>query len=100
MGQKTGTGQSACDRSRRYRRLDDPVAAAAGVLGSNLSDYPEVRRHVLQPLGDVLTQHLESPAAVRADGRIRLMKLNLARQVGWEGATTTGNNVAATVDPR
>lgn len=34
----------------------------------------------------ILAQRLERPAAVGADGRVRLMNLNVARQVGREGA--------------
>ena len=90
MGQKTGTGQSAGDRSRRCRRLDDPVAAAAGVLGPNVTDDAKSGGNILQQLRSVFAQWLEWAAAVGANSGIGLMDANVARQVRREGARNRG----------
>ena len=62
-------GQPAFDQSCRSRRLHDHVrASAAGVFGPAHDQHPELGRHDVQALRDVLADAMQCPRAARADG--------------------------------
>ncbi len=56
--------QAALDQPRRGRRLhDSALAGAAGVFGTPRHQHAELRRHDVEPLGDILTDLMERPLA-------------------------------------
>jgi hypothetical protein len=76
-----GVGQSALDRPRRRRQLDDLGAIAAGQLGANVPQRPKVTWHPVELLGDVLAQATHAATACRTRAVARLVHDGLARQV-------------------
>ena len=62
-------GQPAFDQSGRSRRLHDHVRASpAGVLRPAHHQHPELGRHDIQALGDVLADAVQCPRTARTDG--------------------------------
>ncbi len=80
--------QAALDQPRRRGRLDhDVLAGPAGILRPAHHQHPELRRHDVEPLGDVLADPMQHPRAARA-GLARDVDHSLdPRQVGRQGAT-------------
>src|SRR5438876_535333 len=79
--QESGTCHTARDGARGCWRLDDLLTAGAAVLGPHMPDHLPVLRHVLEHLGDILTERAQHPAALRTATRgRRLMHHALARQ--------------------
>jgi hypothetical protein len=77
-------GAPAWRRHRRSRSLCDGVARTAGEFRPHVTNDLEVPRHIIQHLGDILTQFGHPAATVRARaGTIagRLMHNILARQM-------------------
>ena len=71
MGEEPGSGLAALDRHTGQRRLDDPVARAAAELGPDVADDTERGGHIIELLGDIVTDPAHRAAAVRADaGRL------------------------------
>jgi hypothetical protein len=81
-------GQPAFDQSGRSRRLHDHVRASpAGILRSAHHQHPELRRHDVQALRDVLADTVQCSFAARA-GRARHINHRLdTRQVRRQCAT-------------
>ena len=69
MRQKAGARSAALDRSRRQRRLVELLAAAAGQARTDDALHHEAAGDVLQFLGDILAETLETAAAVRRSVR-------------------------------
>jgi hypothetical protein len=80
MGQEPGAGAAAGNRVIGRRCRDDAVAGPARELGADVPDHLEPARHVIERLGDVLTDPTQRAAAGRA-GAWRGMDYILARQV-------------------
>lgn len=60
-------GQSAFDQARRRRRLHDHVrAGAASIFRTAYDQHPELRRHDVEALRDVLADAVQCPRAARA----------------------------------
>ena len=60
-------GHAALDQSRRRRRLDDDaLAGPAAIAGTAGDEHPELRRHDVEALGDVLADDMQGMAAARA----------------------------------
>ena len=58
--------QAAFDQSRRRRRLNhDVLAGAASIFGTAHDQHPELGRHDVEPLGDILTDPMELAFAAR-----------------------------------
>ena len=66
MGQQAGAGHTTRNRAARCAGLEDRLAAHANQLGPHMPDHLEVRRHVLQLLGDVLPDLAQPGTAGRA----------------------------------
>ena len=77
MGQEPSAGATAGNRVVRRRRRDDDIAGAAC---ADMPDHLEPARHVIERLGDVLTDPTQRAAAGGA-GAWRGMDYILARQV-------------------
>jgi len=61
-------GQPALDQARWRRRLHDHVrASAAGVFGPAHDQHPELRRHDIEPFGDILADPVQPAATAGAD---------------------------------
>jgi len=61
--------QPALDQPRRGRRLHDRASTApAGILGTARHQHAELRRHDVEPLGDVLADLVHEAGAARARG--------------------------------
>src|SRR5690606_6517053 len=86
MGQEAGTGKALRDRPARRWRLHDLRAAPARGLRPHMTDHPELTRHVLEHLRDVLAERLQRAAALRARAR-HLVRDRLSRQVLGKGPT-------------
>jgi hypothetical protein len=80
VGEQAGGRASAADRQRRYRRLGDRLAGAAGEFRPHVADHAERRRPVVQHLGDVFAEFAELAAAARAGASCR-MHHHRARQM-------------------
>jgi hypothetical protein len=83
--------QSAFDQPRRGRRLDDDVlACAASVFGSAHDQHPELRRHDIELLADVLANLVKLAPTARTglvlDVDNRLDALQMRRQGPAVGA--------------
>ncbi len=81
MRQQPRSGQATIDRAARRRLLHDAVAAAAAQLRPHLADHLEVRRHVLEHLGDVFAELPQRAAAIGAGFLLRRDGSDFARQV-------------------
>ncbi len=67
MGDRRLGRQAALDQPRRGRRLhDDVLAGAAGVFGTAHHQHAELRRHDVEPLGDVLADPVQHALAAGA----------------------------------
>ena len=66
MGEQTRPRSSALDGPRRQRRLMEALAPGAREPGTHKALDDEPGRNVLQLLGDVLAQVLQTPAAIGA----------------------------------
>ncbi len=64
---KSRSGQPPVYRPRRRRFLHDHVTSRARMLGSYNPNNFEVRRNVLEYLGNIFAQPLEHSAAIRAN---------------------------------
>ena len=62
-------GQPALDHARRSGRLHHSLAGAAGVFGSTHDQHAQLRRHDIEPLGDILADAVQGVAAA-GTGRI------------------------------
>jgi hypothetical protein len=61
--------QPAFDKSGRSRRLHHDVhASPASIFGSAHHQHPELGRHNIQALRDVLADAMQRPCAARTDG--------------------------------
>ncbi len=84
MRQKAGTGSAALDRSRRQRRLSDPLATGAGHARTHDPVHHEAAGDVFELLGHVFAKPLQRAAARRAGPARRNHRL-IARQVIRQG---------------
>ena len=67
LGDRRLGRQAALDQPRRRRRLHHHVLASpAGVFGPAHDQHPELRRHDVEPLADVLADPMQRVAAARA----------------------------------
>ena len=85
MRQQAGTRAAALDRPRRQRRLVEPLAPATGQARAHDALHHEASRDVLQLLGDILAEPLETAAAIGASLARRQNRL-FARQMLRQGA--------------
>ena len=88
MGNQTGTGHAAIDRTARCRCLSNRVALGASKLGADVANDLEAARLVVQHLGHVLPNLLKTRAAGAAFAVRRAGAVNhiFAREVRWQSA--------------
>lgn len=81
-------GQSALNQARRGRRLHHHVLTpAAGVFGATRHQHPELRRHDIEPLGDILADPVQRSGTAGAGRIVDLYKALDPRQVGRQGTS-------------
>ena len=69
MSEQPGTAAAARNRMVGRRRRNDRVARTARQLLTDMADYLEPAGHVIERLGDVVTDPAQSTAAARAGAR-------------------------------
>jgi hypothetical protein len=78
-------GQAALDQPGRCRGLYERVLAGpAGVARAADHQYPELRRHHVEPLGHVLANLVQGTRAARAGGAVDVDEGLDPRQMSWE----------------
>lgn len=88
MGDGGLGGDAALDESGGRRRLHyDLLAGPAGVFRPTRHDHPELGRHDVETLGDILAHDVELPAAAGAGLVLDIDNLLDARQVRGQRAT-------------
>ena len=79
--------QAALDQPLGRRRLNHRLlAGAAGIFGTVRHEHPELRRDHVEPLRDVLADHMHRRAAARAVPVLGLDRHVNARQMGGQRA--------------
>ena len=88
-------GQAALGQPHRCRGLHDRVpAGAAGVARAADHQHPELHRHHVEALGDVLTDPVQGTRAARTGDAVDIDEALDPRQVGGQRPT-----VRAPLDP-
>ncbi len=81
IGEQARTRSALVDRQVRRRRLEDALAAAAGIFGADMADHLEPRGDLLQHLGRVLAELAELAVDATVAIDLGFVHHDLARQM-------------------